>query len=230
MTVYALITARCGSKRIPKKNIRPFLDMGPIISIPIRSLLESQRVSQVIVDTDCDEVAQVARNSGALVPWLRDKELADDHATTLEVVQGFLARSFFEASDVIMVVYPTSTLSTDFYDRALHTFGSDRGHKMLVSACALGVAFDRQFRVDPVNNKINLRKPQAASQRSQDLEMAYKDAGKFYIATVEHWEKLSGSVFEDATAYLLEAIHGIDIDTEEEWKMAEAVYRGYNAS
>lgn len=227
MSVYALITARCGSKRIPNKNIRTFLDIGPIITIPIKALLACDFISEVFVDTDCEEIARISRDAGASVPHLRPPHLADDFATTLQVVKAAIKRWGFNQKDSLLVVYPTSLLTTDHYQRAWEEFAADETC-MLVSICSLGIPISRILALTGNSIRIGSKEIEALRARTQDHEVGYKDAGKFYLSHVGSWLETK-NIFEDARAHIIEPEFGIDIDTESDWNFAETVYRGMRA-
>lgn len=228
MAVHALITARCGSKRIPKKNIREFLDQGPIITVPIRALISCSFISRVYVDTDCDEIAEIARDAGASVPDLRPPELADDFATTLEVVRSSVERRGLRKGDILLVVYPTSTLDPTHYTEAWKRFRSTKP-KMLVSVCSAGIPASRFFSLEKGTMRIKESNLSSMNTRTQDEPIAFKDAGKFYLGSVNTWVNTE-NIFDQAEGFILPPQFGIDIDTEEDWKFAEYVHKGIAAS
>lgn len=219
-----LIIARGGSKRVPKKNIRDFAGVGPMISLPIRALLRSGVLDDLYVDTDSEEIAAVAEQQGASVPYLRNPLLASDTATTLEVVQEATKRLGLDPSDTLLVAYPTNFLKPSFYIQAFDQFDSGKP-TMLVSIVRANVVHGRLLRTNLVTGDLEFIDPKNHSARSQDLEETLQDAGKFYLARVDHWTATE-HIFWRARPFFVPPAYGIDLDTEEDWEFAEIVYRG----
>lgn len=218
----ALIPARGGSRRIPRKNVRPFLGV-PAIKRVINTVVASGIVDRIVVSTDDHEVASIARDAGAEVPSLRPPELADDHTTTLAVVQHAIETWFseLEPSDHILVVYPTALLLTpDSLREASHRFaGSDAD--FLVPVLRYPHPVERRLRIDEAG-RLRPDEPGHVATRSQDLDPAYHDSGQFYIGLLAAWkDDLSPLAEGRAIAWELAADDAVDIDEPADWARAE---------
>lgn len=220
-----IIPARGGSKRIPRKNIKNFLGK-PIIAYSIEAAIASNLFNTVMVSTDDAEIAEISKKYGAEIPFLRSKKNADDFATTVDVINEVLEsyKNKGITFDVACCIYATAP----FVSRNILT----KGYKTLV-----GEKFDSVFPVMefsfPIqralkkdnNDKMALFQPEHLNSRSQDLEKAYHDAGQFYwfhtgmlIEKGKLWTDNSGVI-------VIEQSEGQDIDTLEDWKLAELKYR-----
>jgi len=223
MTV-AIIPARGGSKRIPRKNIQLFHGK-PIIAYAIETAIESALFSRVIVSTDDPEIAQIAKNHGAEVPFLRSEENADDFATTssvlLEVLEQLSTNG--ESYTSACCIYPTSPLidSKDLKN-ANEQFIRNK-YDVLISSVVYSFPIQRSFHLNAAN-LVELNHPDAINQRSQDLIKNYHDAGAMYFFNVQKF-KASKSLWEgNIGAFKLSELKVQDIDTLEDWKIAELKY------
>ncbi len=221
----AIIPARGGSKRIPGKNIRPFCGR-PIIAYPIEVALRSGLFDKVIVSTDSDEIAAIAHENGAEVPFRRPAHLADDFATTSAALLHALEwlRDRGEAPRHICCIYPTAPLLKVRYLR--------EGYKKLISEGCATVFSVTTFpfplwRALKVNSRGRLEMfwPQYKEVRSNDLPEAYHDAGQFYWVNVEKFFQEPVLYSSDSMPVVIPRRYVQDIDTEEDWKTAEAMYR-----
>jgi pseudaminic acid cytidylyltransferase len=219
----AIIPARGGSKRIPRKNIRNFLGK-PIIAYSIEAALASGLFEEVMVSTDDEEIAAVAKEFGARVPFMRSKENADDFATTVNVIKEVLAdyqELKGETFEYGCCIYPTAPFTSP---EAL----KEGFHKMEAKQ------FDTVFPVVafsyPVWRGLKLREekiemvwPENLNTRSQDLEKVYHDAGQWYWFAIP---KLKDSLFTAHSGYVeLDEKKMQDIDTESDWQLAELKFR-----
>lgn len=223
MTV-AIIPARGGSKRIPRKNIQLFHGK-PIIAYAIETAIESALFSRVIVSTDDPEIAQIAKNHGAEVPFLRSEENADDFATTssvlLEVLEQLSTNG--ESYTSACCIYPTSPLidSKDLKN-ANEQFIRNK-YDVLISSVVYSFPIQRSFHLNAAN-LVELNHPDAINQRSQDLIKNYHDAGAMYFFNVQKF-KATKSLWEgNIGAFELSELKVQDIDTLEDWKIAELKY------
>ncbi len=223
MTV-AIIPARGGSKRIPRKNIQLFHGK-PIIAYAIETAIESALFSRVIVSTDDPEIAQIAKNHGAEVPFLRSEENADDFATTssvlLEVLEQLSTNG--ESYTSACCIYPTSPLidSKDLKN-ANEQFIRNK-YDVLISSVVYSFPIQRSFHLNAAN-LVELNHPDAINQRSQDLIKNYHDAGAMYFFNVQKF-KATKSLWEgNIGAFELSELKVKDIDTLEDWKIAELKY------
>ena len=226
MSCVAIIPARGGSKRIPRKNLKPF-DGVPMIVRSIRTALDCGLFDQVIVSTDDEEIADVARAHGAQVPFMRPVELADDFTGTAAVIVHALSQ--LPVFDYVCCIYATAPLLQARYLR--------QGHELLVqhpdksfafSVAGFGFPVQRALTLDEQGVLTSLY-PEFRNTRSQDLPEAYQDAGQFYWGRTEAW--LRGDVlFSPASLPVILPRYLVqDIDTLEDWKRAEYLYAALKA-
>lgn len=220
----AIITARGGSKRIPRKNIRDFCGK-PIIAYSIEAAIQSGVFDEVMVSTDDEEIADIACKYGAVVPFMRSCKNSDDYATTtdvlLEVLEEYSRRNC--KFDYFSCIYPTAPFVTgDILRDAFHKL-KDSGAKTLVPVVSYSFPLQRSFSI--VNDRIKVNCPQFINCRSQDLEKMYHDAGQFYMADTEYFLNEHKVFSSDAFPYILTELQVQDIDTMIDWKLAEIKYR-----
>ncbi len=224
MTI-AIIPARGGSKRIPRKNIRPFCGR-PMISYAIAAAQAAGCFEHIIVSTDDDEIAAVAREWGAETPFLRPANLADDHTGTTAVVIDAIQR--LEAlglhADSYCCIYATVPLirASDLRDAYQRLQQSDADFAF--SAAAFGFPIQRALQL-AANGCATPFWPENMAKRSQDLTPAYQDAGQFYWGRREAWLEGRGVFDGNGLAHLLPRYRVVDIDTEEDWQLAELLYQ-----
>lgn len=219
----AIIPARGGSKRVPRKNIKDFLGK-PIIAYSIETALKSKLFDEVMVSTDDDEIAAVAIQYGANVPFMRSDAAANDFATTMDVlkeVENKYRDNFNKEFDHICCIYATAPL--------IHVEHLIRGYEILINNAVSSVYPITAFGY-PVWRGVKLNRegktemvwPEYMNARSQDLEKVYHDAGQWY------WydpKKVSGSLFTDNTSSIILPEEEVqDIDTLNDWKLAEIKY------
>ena len=223
----AVIPARGGSKRIPRKNIRPFHGK-PMIAYSIETALESGIFERVIVSTDDKEIAETARKYGAEVPFIRPADLADDFtgtdAVTEHALKWFASRG--ESYDFVCTVYATAPLLTaesliEGYQRL-----KDSNAVYAFSATSMPFPIQRTFKITP-EGRCEMFLPEHYTTRSQDLEEAYQDAGQFYWRALHRGS--SEPIFgRDSIPILLPRYRVQDIDTLEDWERAEKMYEVLN--
>lgn len=225
----AIIPARGGSKRIPRKNIKEFHGK-PLIAYSIEAALASELFDKVIVSTDDEEIAQTARIYGASVPFLRPKELSDDFTGTGDVVQHAInyLKENGEEFDFVCTIYATAPLLQSKY--LIQGYGKLKESDAVNAFSATSMPFPiwRTFKVDK-NGRCEMFWPQNYHKRSQDLEEAYQDAGQFY------WSKLDKKSDEimfgkDSIPIILPRYLVQDIDTLEDWQRAEFMYEAIQRS
>ncbi len=222
--VVAVIPARGGSKRIPRKNIKDFHGK-PLIAYSIEVALNSKLFDKVIVSTDDEEIASIAKAYGADVPFIRPKELSDDFTGTGDVVThalGYL-RDKGEMFDYACTIYATAPLLQEKY--LIEGFEKLKNSDAInaFSVTSMPFPIQRTFKIDE-HERCEMFTPEYYMTRSQDLEEAYQDAGQFY------WTKLNESSSEtmfgkDSVPIVLPRHLVQDIDTVEDWKRAEIMYR-----
>ncbi len=220
----AIIPARGGSKRIPRKNIRPFAGV-PMIGYAIKAAQRSPVVERVMVTTDDPAIADLARDLGAEVPFVRPAELADDHTPTVPVIQHAIsaARAIGWTITRSVCIYPgVPFLKSEDLEKALDLLmaHADRGYAFPVAE--FPSAIQRALRRQP-NSAVTPFSAKHAATRTQDLEPAFYDAGQFYWASAETW--LSGAnIHENGCAITLPSWRVVDIDTPEDWERAERMH------
>lgn len=225
MKCLAIIPARGGSKRIPHKNIKPFLGR-PIIAYSIEAALGTGLFEEVMVSTDDTEIAEIARQEGASVPFLRSTENANDYATLadvlVEVVNVYKERG--NEFDLICCLLPTAPLisSEDVrsaYDQlVMSTFDS------ICPVVAFSYPILRSLSIDEKGN-LNMNWPEYRFSRSQDLRPAYHDSGTFYWIKTSSLLKDKKLLGENGTAIVLDEFRVQDIDTDTDWALAEMKYK-----
>lgn len=228
----AVIPARGGSKRIPRKNIRPFLGV-PMLTRTIRLLQETGLFSRIVVSTDDTQIASIAREAGADVPFVRDPHLADDHAATVPVIRDAVERlmTMGETADVYVAVYPAAVFARgEDLRAALGMLTGELGDvsdvpvEYVVPVTTFPYPIQRALRWR-ADGRAEMFDPACYAARSQDLEPAFHDAGQFYVGTRAAW-LASRPLFTERTRLLQLPRHRVqDIDTEEDWVRAEALYR-----
>lgn len=219
-----VIPARGGSKRIPRKNIKDFCGK-PMIAWSIKAALASNCFDQVIVSTDDAEIAQVAKQYGANVPFIRPQNLSDDYIGTTPVVVHAIDFLEQEGKNIehVCCIYATAPFieAIDIQKGMLSL--KESGKKFSIGITTY--PFPPQRAITLTNNScINPIWPDKMMSRSQDLEEAYHDAGQLYCGTLDAW-KSAESLFEQTSiGFILPRWKVQDIDTNEDWQYAEVMY------
>jgi pseudaminic acid cytidylyltransferase len=230
VTAVAIIPARGGSKRIPRKNLKLF-NGEPMIVGSIRAALKSGLFDQVLVSTDDEEIAAVARAHGAQVPFMRPTELADDFTGTAAVIEHAV-RALEEqgqAYDFACCIYATAPLLQLRYLReGLLTLEQHPDKSFAFSLCSFGFPVQRALTLDS-DGALTALYPEYRNTRSQDLPAAYQDAGQFYWGRSDAW--LGGiPLYSEQSLPVMLPRHLVqDIDTEEDWRRAEFLYAALKA-
>lgn len=225
----AVIPARGGSKRIPRKNIKPFCGK-PMIAWSIEAALRSACFDQVIVSTDDAEIAEVARKAGAQVPFTRPTTLSDDHTGTIPVIkhaiEWFVAQG--QAPLQVCCLYATAPfVGAEDLRRGLAVL-ADTGSDYAFSVTSYPFPIQRAIRITS-DNRVAMFTPEHFNTRSQDLEDAYHDAGQFYWGRAEAWCQ-GRIIFSPAAAPVVLPRHRVqDIDTPEDWTRAEWMFKAQQA-
>ncbi len=222
-----VIPARGGSKRIPRKNIRAFCGK-PIIAYSIGAARESGLFDRVMVSTDDAEIAGIARELGAEIPFLRPAALADDHAGTSAVVKH--AIQWHEANGLPVTHACCLYATAPFVQARDLRQGWDRllasGKSFVFTVALYPFPIQRAIRLNE-RGEVEALYPEYRNTRSQDLEPAYHDAGQFYWGTAEAFLK-ELPLFSAHSVGLILPPHLVqDIDTEEDWRRAELMYRAW---
>ena len=220
----AIITARGGSKRIPKKNIKDFCGR-PIIAYSIEAALKSELFDEVMVSTDSEEIAGIAKKYGANVPFMRSEKTASDFATTadvlIEVLEEYGKRG--QEFDYMFCIYPTAPFITDKkLISAYELLKNTEGAKAIMPVVSFSYPPMRGLVKD--ENWIKMKWPEYARTRSQDLEVMYHDCGQFYAYDVRAYIEKRGLFTTGVMPLVMDELEVQDIDNETDWKLAELKY------
>jgi pseudaminic acid cytidylyltransferase len=225
----AIIPARGGSKRIPRKNIKLFCGK-PMIAWSIDAALQSRCFDQVIVSTDDVEVADVARQYGAEVPFMRPAELSNDHVGTAPVIRHAIEWCNQQGQPVEQAccLYATAPFVTaeDLHWGLELLQGSNCDYAFSVTSYAFPI--QRAIRINH-HGHVEMFSPECFNTRSQDLEEAFHDAGQFYWGTASAW-LAEQVIFGAGSIPVLLPRHRVqDIDTPEDWVRAEWLFKAFRA-
>lgn len=221
----AIIPARGGSKRIPRKNIKLFHGK-PIIAYSIEAAINSGCFDKVIISTDDAEIADISRALGAEVPFIRPDSISDDFSTTLDVIKHAL--DWYKQNNrgitKVCCIYATAPFITpEALQKGLATLNSaDLDYAF--SATNYAFPIQRALKITS-QNTVEMFQPEHLSTRSQDLEEAYHDAGQFYWGTAAAFINRKPFFSPRAKAVLLPRKYVQDIDTQEDWVLAEALFK-----
>ncbi len=224
MSRLCIITARGGSKRIPKKNIKEFLGK-PIIAYSIEAALNSGVFDEVMVSTDSEEIAEVAKKYGAKVPFMRSAENANDFAGTREVCKEVLDAYEKEGKsfDLFACIYPTAPFLTgEKIKKAVEELEASEAFSLVP---VVRFSFPPQRGVVIKDGLMSFMHPEYAQARSQDLEPVYHDCGQFYILKTEPFLKEFALVTSKTLPFVLPEEEVQDIDNFSDWALAEMKYR-----
>jgi pseudaminic acid cytidylyltransferase len=223
MRSVAIITARGGSKRIPRKNLRPFLGK-PIIAYSIAAAIESGLFDEVMVSTDDAEIADVSRALGAAVPFMRSAKTSDDFATTAdvlhEVIDDYAARGVMP--DHACCIYPTAPFVTAEKLRRAYALLDERGADTVLPIARFSFPIWRSFRME--GDRVFYNWPEHAPRRSQDLPPAFQDTGQFYFFRPAVLKRTGLLITENTVGIEVPEMEAQDIDSEEDWALAEIKY------
>ena len=224
----AVIPARGGSKRIPRKNIKLFCGK-PMIAWSIEAALQSDCFDRVIVSTDDAEIAEVSRQYGAQVPFMRPAELSDDRTGTIPVVRHaiqFFSEHGQELSQVCCIYATAPFVRATDLRQGLNTLISE-GSDYAFSVTSYPFPIQRAIRISK-QGRAEMFNPEHFSTRSQDLEEAFHDAGQFYWGQANAWLAGNPIFGSRATVVQLPRYRVQDIDTPEDWLMAEYLFHAIN--
>lgn len=219
----AIIPARGGSKRIPRKNIKLFMGK-PIIAYSIEAALRSGVFDEVMVSTDNDEIAEVAKHYGAKVPFMRSAETSSDYATTADVIIEVLGKyeEQNQGFETVCCLYSTAPFVTP--GRLIEAYSKLNDEICSVfTAVAYSYPVQRSLRIS--DGKIKMVHPEYMNTRSQDLEIIYHDAGQFYMSKVEYFIKYRTFWADNTAGLILSEMEVQDLDTLTDWQLAEMKYQ-----
>jgi pseudaminic acid cytidylyltransferase len=219
-----IIPARGGSKRIPRKNIKDFLGK-PIIAYPIEAAQKSGLFERIVVSTDDEEIAEVAKSFGAEVPFLRPKELSDDFTGTTPVIAHAIREieKSGERVDVACCVYATSVFLTS--ELLKEGFAAlTNGKEYSFSVAEFGAPIFRSFKMLDEGG-VEMFFPEKFSSRSQDLPSAYHDAAQFYFGRRDAFLNNLPIFAPHSAAVEVDRRTVQDIDTMDDWVIAESIFK-----
>lgn len=219
----ALIPARGGSQRIPRKNIKKFLGI-PALSRVVSTVVASGTVDRVVVSTDDLEIADIARCSGAEVPFIRPDVLADSHTGARPVIQHAVNALGLRDTAVLGVIYPTALLTSVQDLRGSAALFAQGDCDFVLSVAEFPAPVERGLLVG-AGGEVRPRDPESLGMRSQDLPRTYHDIGQFYWGGARSWRGDVPVVQARCRAFVIDSWRAVDIDTPADWLRAEMVYR-----
>lgn len=230
MNAIAIIPARGGSQRIPRKNLTLF-NGEPMIVWSIRTALASGCFAQVIVSTDDTEIAEVARAHGAQVPFIRPAELADAFTGTAAVIKHAVGALLDQglSFDYACCIYATAPLlQARYLQQGLQMLQAAPEKSYAFSVCDFGFPVQRALLIND-KGALQAMHPEYRNTRSQDLPVAYQDAGQFYWGRSEAWLRDDVLFSPSSLPVILPRYLVQDIDTEQDWRRAEYMYAALKA-
>ncbi|MDO6678420.1 pseudaminic acid cytidylyltransferase [Shewanella sp. 4_MG-2023] len=221
----AIIPARGGSKRIPRKNIKLFHGK-PMIAYSIDAALKSGCFDKVIVSTDDAEIAEVAKQFGAQVPFIRPDNIADDHATTMDVMHHAIQWCVQQGWNIeaVCCLYATAPFVTpELLTEGYQKLQQDKDIEFTFSAATFSFPIQRAIKLSQ-QGEVSMFDATKEQVRSQDLDEAYHDAGQFYWGRKDAFLQRKAIFATHSRVVLLPRIRVQDIDTAEDWEFAEALF------
>lgn len=223
--ILAVITARGGSKRIPRKNIKEFCGK-PIIEYSIEAALRSEIFTEVMVSTDDLEIAQIAQKAGAKVPFMRSEKTSNDYATTRDVLMEVLTEYQKQGKefDYMVCLYPTNPFITA--QKIISAIKILKQEDCVEVVPVVKFSFPPQRAYIIENGKfLKYKWEEYKNARSQDLEPFYHDAGQFYCYNVKKYLESNGDIRGEICPIVVPEYEVQDIDNEDDWTMAELKYQ-----
>lgn len=222
--ILAIIPARGGSKRIPRKNIKSFLGF-PIIKYSIDAAVNSGLFDEVMVSTDDKEIARTALKYGAKVPFYRSAKNSDDHATTSDVIFEVLKeyKKKSQAFDTLCCIYPAAPFVNQKILKEGYTKLIKNKYYSVFPLVKYGHPIQRAFYIK--NNKVVMCWPENLKKRTQDMKVTYHDAGQFYWINTKGFLDYKSLVSKNSGFIILDDSMVQDIDNTSDWKMAELKYK-----
>ncbi len=218
----AVIPARGGSKRIPKKNMKDFMGK-PMIAYAIEAAQKSKLFDEIMVSTDCEEITNIAKKYGAKVPFMRSDKNASDYATTTDVLFEVLDTYKEQGIEFenLCCIYPCVPFLTGAILQ--EAYSQFTGFESLMPVCKYPVPVEWALQID--KGYLHAHNKEALEIRSQDLIDKYYDVGMFYYSTTKAFYTHKNLLSAKTKAFIMDEIHVQDIDNESDWKMAELKYR-----
>lgn len=224
----AIIPARGGSKRIPRKNVRLFCGR-PIIAYSISAARETGLFDQIVVSTDDEEIASIAREAGATVPYMRPREMADDFTGTNAVVRHAINWFIEQGQEISYAccIYATAPLVEPHFIREGFDALTSSGAMFAFSVTSYAFPIQRALLLDG-SGRVDVFYPEHRMTRSQDLKPAYHDAAQFYWGTARAFLEDMALFSPQSIGIVLPRFLVQDIDTPEDWEQAEFMYQAIN--
>ncbi|MGH8401069.1 MAG: pseudaminic acid cytidylyltransferase [Gammaproteobacteria bacterium] len=221
----AVIPARGGSKRIPRKNIRSFCGK-PIIAWSIAAAQESGCFDRIVVSTDDEAIAEIARQCGAEIPFMRPAALATDHAGTIPVISHAMKWlvTTGQTPDAVCCLYATAPFVTAADIQLGLAALQEQSCDYAFSVTSYPHPIQRAFRIDE-SNRVEMFQPEHLNTRSQDLVEAFHDAGQFYWGRPDAWLAERPIFSANSVPVVLPRHRVQDIDTAEDWTRAEWLFK-----
>jgi N-acylneuraminate cytidylyltransferase len=221
----AIITARGGSKRIPHKNRKDFCGK-PILAYSIQAAIESGLFDEVMVSTDSEEIADIARQYGAKVPFMRSEKTSDDYATTADVLCEVLDEYHKRGRDFeyMACLYPTAPFVTpEKLQKAVNLLEDTKDAKAVMPVVPFSYPPQRGYVFN--GPWVEMKWKEHYASRSQDLEKMYHDCGQFYVYKVKDFLEAKGVFAAGVVPMIMDELEVQDIDNETDWRLAELKYR-----
>lgn len=219
----AIITARGGSKRIPKKNIKDFMGK-PMIAYAIEAAINSGIFDEVMVSTDCNEIAEISKKYGANVPFLRSEKTSGDFSTTYDAIEEVISeyKKFDKNFENICCIYPCVPFLKAETLKSAYNKMFEKKADAIIPVCKYPVPIEWAMKLE--NGYLLPNDREAQNIRSQDIETKYFDAGMFYFCKTSALIEYKSLVPEKTLGFVIDESQCQDIDTEEDWQMAEMKY------
>ncbi len=228
MRKLAIIPARGGSKRLPRKNIKNFMGR-PILSYPIKAAFNSSLFDEVMVSTDDEEIADISKLFGAKIPMFRSEKNSSDHATTIDVIIEVLENYRKKGINFTHAccIYPTAALISPYDLKKAYSKMIKHEYVSVIPVTPFSYPIHRALMINS-DGKLNMQKQENIQTRTQDFPQSYHDAGQFYWFDVKKILK-EKNLFTSNTGSIILPEHNVqDIDNESDWKMAEMKFKLLN--
>lgn len=226
MTRIAIIPARGDSKRIPRKNIKPFLGK-PVIAYSLAAALDSGLFDEVMVSTDNDEIAEVAKKYGGSIPFKRSDQASDDHAVLADVISEVLKcyQRIGKKFEEFCCILPTAPFIKA--ERIIEGFDilQLKGFFSVFPVLKYSYPIQRSLNVNEKSGQATMIWPENLNKRSQDFRPVYHDSGQFYCGKVAHFLKEHTLFTSNSGVIHLSELEAQDIDSEDDWNIAELKFR-----
>lgn len=224
MSTIAIITARGGSKRIPKKNIKDFMGK-PMLAYAIEAAREANIFDEIMVSTDSEEIADVARKYGAAVPFMRSERTSNDFSITYDVLEEVILeyKKLGKEFDFLCCIYPcVPFLKAESLKNAFELM-KKKDANAIMPVCKYPAPIEWAMRIN--DDELLADDVEKQLIRSQDLKPAYFDAGMFYFYKTKTFLAKRTTLFPKTLGYVIDESECQDIDTPDDWKMAELKYK-----